>query len=191
MRHDRNDVEAKITELQLQTKSYLSDIKKWVDELHHPDRLNIISYFTYSLDISHDLEQESLCLGSYHISNRGNQPITNPYVCIKIPKESPFFFSGKYVYDNFKQKLKTPGGWQRINEKENKEEYWLKPLGKQSIEPNETLSFSDFQVKWKPTQSYAGSIMGFTYSDELKDGIPVLNPINLNGSVSVQGDRDE
>ena len=33
--------------------------------------------------------------------------------------------------------------------------------------------------------------MGFTYSDELKDGIAVLNPINLNGSVSVQGDKDE
>ena len=121
----------------------------------------------------------------------GIEPITNPYICIKLPEQSPFSFSGKYVYDNFKRTLKTPGGWQRINEKENKEEYWLKPLGKQSIEPNETLSFSDFQVKWMPTQSYAGSIMGFTYSDELKDGIAVLNPINLNGSVSVQGDRDE
>jgi hypothetical protein len=182
VRHDGNDVEAKITEFHLQTKSYLSEIRKLVDELHNSARENIISYFTYSLDISHDPEQESLCIGSYHISNRGNEPITNPYVCIKIPEQSLFSFSGKYVYENFKQRLKTAGGWQRINEKENKEEFWLKPLGKQSIEPNETLSFSDFQIKWTPTEAYAGSIMGFTYSDQLKDGIVALNPINLNGS---------
>lgn len=191
MRHGGNDVEAKIEELHLQTTAYLSEIRKWVDELHHPDRLNIISYFTYSLDISHDSAQESLCLGSYHISNRGNRPITDPYVCIKLPEQSPFSFSGKYVYENFQQRLKSPGGWQRINEKEDKEEFWLKPLGKRLIEPNETLSFSDFQIKWNPTSSYAGSIMGFTYSDELKNGIAVLNPINLNGSISKQEVTDE
>ena len=67
--------------------------------------------------------------------------------------------------------------------KTNKEEFWLKPLGKPSIEPNETISFSDFQITWTPTESYAGSIMGFTYSDQMKDGIAVINPINLNGSV--------
>lgn len=191
VRRGGDNIEAKMTELRLQTKSYLSEIRKWVEELQNPDSLNIISYFTYSLDISHNPEEESLCLGSYHISNRGNQPITNPYVCIKVPEQSPFSFSGKYVYENFKQKLKVPGGWQRINEKENKEEFWLKPLGKQLIEPNETLSFSDFQIKWTPTQAYAGSIMGFTYSDQLKDGIAVLNPINLNGSVSKEGAENE
>ena len=133
-----------------------------------------------------------LDLTMYH--NIGNQPITNPYICIKIPKESPFHFFGKYVYENFKQTLKVQEGWQRINEKTNKEEFWLKPLGKPSIEPNETISFSNFQIKWSPTESYAGSIMGFTYSDQLKDGIAVINPINLNGT-SIEGakmsNRDE
>ena len=107
MKHDRNDVEAKITQLQHQTKSYLNEIKKLVDELNEPAKINIISYFTYSLNISHDPEQESLCLGSYHVHNMGSQPITNPYICIKVPKESPFSFSGRYVYENFKQSLKS------------------------------------------------------------------------------------
>ena len=191
MGHNRDDVEAKITKLQHQTKSYLNEIKKLVDELNDPAKMNIISYFTYSLNISHDPEQESLCLGSYHVHNMGNQPITNPSVCIKVSKESPFSFSGRYVYDNFKQSLKVADGWERTNEKTNKEEFWLKPLGKASIEPNETISFSNFQITWSPKESYAGSIMGFTYSDQLKDGIAVINPINLNGTVHIQEDENE
>lgn len=187
----KNEVEAKITQLHQQTTAYIHEIKQLVQSLKVSDRMAIISYFTYSLSISHDPEQESLCLGSYHIVNIGTQPLTNPYICIKIPKESPFSFSGKYVYSDFKQSLKNADGWERINEKTNQEEFWLKPIGKASIEPNETISFSNFQLKWSPTEAYAGSIMGFTYSDQLKEGIVVLNPINLNGIVHVQGDDNE
>jgi len=191
MRNNRKDLETKITQLQHQTKSYVYEIKKLVDELNDSARMNIISYFTYSLNISHDPEQESLCLGTYHVHNMGNQPITNPYLCIKIPEESPFSFSGRYVYENFKQSLKNAGGWERINDKTNQEEFWLKPLGKTSLEPNETISFSNFQIKWLPAESYAGTIMGFTYSDQLKDGIAVINPINLNGTVRLEGAENE
>ena len=179
-------MEQKITKLHQQTKSYLDEIKKLIAQPIIPNKINVISYFTYSLNISHDPEQESLCLGSYHIHNTGNHPITNPYICIKIPEESPFSFSGRYVYEDFKQSLKNASEWERINEKTNTEEFWLKPLGNASIEPNETISFSNFQIKWSPTKSYAGSIMGFTYSDQSKDGIIVINPINLNGTIPIQ-----
>ncbi|SES30804.1 hypothetical protein [Psychrobacillus sp. OK032] len=191
MNYETNDIEVMIAKLQHQTKSYLEEIKKLVAELNKSDKLNIISYFTYSLDISHDPTQESLCLGSYHIMNIGNKSITNPYLCIKISKESPFSLSGKYVYEDFKQSLKGPGGWQRINEKTNKEEFWLKPLGKSSIEPNETMSFSNFQITWSSEKSYAGSITGFTYSDQIEEGIAVVNPISLNGTILKQGDENE
>ncbi|MEK5037682.1 hypothetical protein [Sporosarcina sp. FSL K6-3457] len=180
-----NEVEQKLTQLHQQTTSYLEEIKKKIANLNNPNKINIISYFTYSLNISHESEQESLCLGSYHVHNIGSQPITNPYICIKVPEESPFSFSGRYIYENFKQSLKNASEWERINEKTNTEEFWLKPLGNASIEPNETISFSNFQIKWSPTKSYAGSIMGFTYSDQLKDGIAVINPINLNGTIPI------
>ncbi len=181
-----SEVEKKITKLHLQTTSYLHEIKKLIAEPDVPNKINIISYFTYSLNISHAPEQESLCLGSYHVHNIGSHPITNPYLCIKVPKESPFSFSGRYVYDNFKQSLKNASEWERTNEQTNTEEFWLRPLSKASIEPNETISFSNFQIKWSPTKSYAGSIMGFTYSDQLKDGVAVINPINLNGTIPIQ-----
>jgi len=191
VRHDNNDLEAMIVTLQQQTKSYLNEIKRILDEHKNPEQISIVSYFTYSLDISHNPEQESLCIGSYHVRNMGSQAITNPYVCIKVSNESPFFFSGKYVYENFKQSLKAADGWERINDKTSKEEFWLKPLGKVSIEPNETISFSNFQITWEPKQSYAGSITGLTYSDQLKDGVAVINPINLNGTVHIGEDLNE
>ena len=63
---------------------------KTVEKLIIPDSVNIISYFTSSFNISYNPDEESLCLGSYHIRNIGNQPITNPYLCIKLPEDSPF-----------------------------------------------------------------------------------------------------
>lgn len=186
------DIEAQIIKLHEQTKSYVREIRKLVEVPHHLNQISITSYFTYSVNISHVVGQESLCLGSYHIHNTGYLPITNPSICIKFPKESPFSFSGRYVYENLKQSLKKPGEWERINEKANSEEIWLKPLGKNLIEPNEKISYSNFQIKWTPTKSYGGSIMGFTYSDQTTDGISVLNPINLNGTIwTPQEDDDE
>lgn len=184
-------VEMKINELKHQNKSYVAEIRKMIEELSFSKSVDLISYFTSSLNISHDPEQESLCLGSYHIRNIGNKPLTNPYLCIKLPEDSPFLFSGKYVYEHFKQSLKSSPDWERTNDKSNKNEFWLKPLGRTSIEPNETISFSNFQIRWSHNVSYAGSITGTTYCDQLKEGVAVINPINLNGFSYTQGEENE
>lgn len=187
----KDNVEVKIEELKCQTTAYLSEIRKLIEGLHIPQSIKVISYFTFSLNISHDTEQDSLCLGTYHIRNIGNQPLTNPYLCIKLPEDSPFFFSGQYVYEHFKQNLRGSASWERINDKASKEEFWLKPLDKTSIEPNETITFSNFQLKWAHSSSYGGSITGITYCDQLKEGIAVLNPINLNGFSLMREDENE
>jgi len=191
VKSDKNDVYSTINRLNQQTLSYLTEIKLIVEEFQKPIQTNIISYFTYSLNISHDPELESLCLGSYHMYNIGNQPITNPYLCIKIPKESPFVFNGKYVYEDFKQSVQGADGWFRMNERTDKEAYWLKPLGETIIEPNETLTFSNFQIIWEHKETYAGSITGKTYCDQLEDGEPAINAININGTVLIKGDENE
>lgn len=185
-----HDIEGKITELHRQTTAYLSELKNWIIEQRQPKRVQIISYFTYSLDIAHDVEEESICFGTFHIHNIGDQVITNPVILIQLPKESPFSFSGKYVYGDFKQSLKPANGWERLNAKEDREEFWLKPLGKQFVEPDETISFSDFQIRWSPKESYAGSVMAYTYCDEIKEGTAVMNPISLNGTVRTQEDEN-
>ncbi|KOY80348.1 hypothetical protein ADM90_21155 [Lysinibacillus macroides] len=186
-------VEDKIHELQQQTNAYIREIKTLVEALKMPNRVNLISYFTSAFNISYDSEQESLCLGSYHIRNIGSKPITNPSICIQLPKDSPFYFSGRYVHENFTPNLKTQGQqhWERFNDKLSKEEYWLRPVGKTILEQNETLSFTNFQIRWSHNLSYSGTIMGFTYCDQLTDGVAVLNPINLNGIGQTQeGDNE-
>lgn len=189
MRNEKNDLETMIVTLQHQTKSYLNELKKILHEHQAPEKLNIVSYFTYSLNISHNPAEENLCIGTYHIRNMGSQTITNPYVCIKLSDESLFSFSGKYVYGN--QSLNVTDGWERINDKTSKDEFWLRPLRETSIEPNESISFSNFQITWFPQDFYAGSITGITYSDELNEGVEVINPISLNGTIHVEEDANE
>lgn len=186
-------VEDKIQALKEQTNTYVQEIKKLVEELAIPNKVNLISYFTSSFNISYDSEQESLCLGSYHIRNIGSTPVTNPYLCIQLPKDSPFYFSGRYVHENFTPNLKTQGqsNWERFNDKSSKEEYWLRPVGKSTIEPSETISFTNFQIIWSHNLSYSGTIMGFTYCDQLTEGVVVLNPINLNGISQAQTQEED
>lgn len=173
-------LEEKIHTLQKQTKAYLREIKEQLEQLPKSNKINVISYFTTSLNLAHSPEQESLCLGSYHIYNIGNEPLLNPYISITLPESSPFSFSGRYVREEFSQNFKGPNEWLRLPNSTNKNEYLLKPLGKMVLKPNEILTFSNFQIKWSPSQSYSGSITGFTYCDQIQDGIAAVNPINLS-----------
>lgn len=184
------DVKEKIANWNGMNISYLKEIKSLVTDMEGPKRFQIISYFTYSLNIFHEQGRENFCLGSYHIQNVGDKPLTNPYICIKVSPESPFEFSGKYVYKNSRQKMGMANAWERINEATDKHEFWLKPANNYTLESFETLSFENFQVKWLPNTSYAGSIMGFTYGEEISDGMNALNQINIGG-VAVKGDENE
>ncbi|MFC0470030.1 hypothetical protein ACFFHM_05690 [Halalkalibacter kiskunsagensis] len=170
-----------ILQLNNDTTSYLTEMKDLVSTIKQQQKLSIVSYFTYSFSISHQNDQDSLLIGTYHIQNLGNKLLSNPYICIKLSQDSPFTFSGKYV--NKKSNLSiTPDTWERLNEQTDKHEYWLKPISKKVIEPSEILSFPNFQVKWLPKESYAGSIFGFTYCDEFQEGIHAVNQIYVNGS---------
>lgn len=173
-----------------QMKGHLEEIREYLEGMQTND-MQLLSYFTYSVNVAHDRDQENLCLGSYHIRNLSKKTITNPYICIKLPKDSPFTFTGKYIYKNRQTKVKNPGAWERMNEQENLEEFWLKPLEHQEIQPNESISFSDFQIKWIPRKAYAGSIMGFTYSEEYEQGIPAINAINLSGTMASQEEAND
>lgn len=174
------ELKEKITQLNNETNFYLSKIKEYVANIKQNQKMNVVSYFTFSFSISHDNEQDSLIIGTYHIHNLGNKLLTNPYICIILSPDSLFSFSGKYINKKNNVSMKAPGAWERLNEQTDKKEYWLRPLENQIIEPSQAIAFPNFQVKWLPKESYSGSIMGFTYSDELNEGIPAINQIYLN-----------
>ena len=176
------EIQGKIKQIEQETTFYLNEIKKLISNTPQKSNLKLMSYFTYTTSISQKNESESIIIGTYHIHNIGNRPLNNPYICLKLSPNSPFLFSGKYVTKKTNFAMKTTDAWERLlNEQTNKEDYWLKPIDVKTIAPNQTLSFSNFQAKWIPNGSYAGSIMGFTYCDEFKDGIPAINQISISG----------
>ncbi|WP_394184815.1 hypothetical protein [Metabacillus halosaccharovorans] len=163
-----------------QTELYLIEIKKLLSNTQHVPHM--ISYFTYSINISHNISTESMIIGTFHIRNIGKNDITHPYICIKLSPDAPIHFSGKYVNKKNSLSSNPNGAWERINEQTNKNEYWLKPIGTVTIGPSETITFSNFQIKWKPEKSYNASVSGFSYCDEIQNGIPAVNQIYISGS---------
>ena len=94
------------------------------------------------------------------------------------------------MYSHLQMNARKASGneWLRIKNDEQKDVFSFKPLEKTTIEPNETLSFDHFQIRWPSDTFYAGSITGFTYCEQVPDGIAVINPINLSAINLEQGE---
>lgn len=177
-----DDVRKRLKTLHDMTESYVTTIKEFVNK--QTERPQCISYFTYALQLSHDTEMESFCLGSLHIHNIGNQPLMNPILHLHLSDKAPFVLNGKFVSNATSLSSQLTNGWERFNDRTERYTFHLKPIGKTSIEPGEILSFSNFQLTWSPSAFYAGSVTGIFFSDQQPDGVEALNSININGSMT-------
>ncbi|WP_430788219.1 hypothetical protein VBD025_00370 [Virgibacillus flavescens] len=189
----KNDFHAysqKVNFLNQEATNRLAEIKDVLSEYKSNQNPNVISYFTYSFNFSNQTDLDNLGIGTLHILNIGDQVLTNPYICIKLASKDLFNFSGKYIDSKSKRLMNSPGAWERINNNETKEEYWLKPVGIKTIEPSQQITFSNFQIKWSPQKNYSGSVTGFFYCDEFKDGVATVNPINVRGTVLDRGEEN-
>ncbi|MGD6804706.1 hypothetical protein ACQCVK_12045 [Rossellomorea vietnamensis] len=185
------ELQESIQEKNERTSTYFKQLKKLLSEKKTSHKTKFISYFTYSINLSQDNTKENLLIGTYQISNFGTRPLNSPYICVKLSDGSPFAFSGKYVKNKSVIKRTIPGAWELIKEGEKNNEYWLKPLETQVLQPGESLSFSNFQLRWHEEEDYSGGLSGFFYCDENKEGTPSLNQIHLSGSFSKGGKTDE
>lgn len=183
MNSGTTDIESKLSEYHQSTRFYLEEIKEALSSRMH--RLDCIAYFTYALHLAHDATDESFCLGSFHIQNTGNQPLTNPFIHITLSPEAPFSLHGKFVSTQTTLSTRLTGGWERMNDRANRFEFHLRPIDKPSIQPGETLLFSNFQLNWQPSNSYFGSMTGTLFCDQHPDGVAALNSININGTVTM------
>ncbi|WP_082393699.1 hypothetical protein [Bacillus sp. JCM 19034] len=179
---DKQKILALIREWNHDTLTLLSQVKKTITALEEQKKQQIISYFTYSLNLANNDNEDHFIIGTYHIQNLSHTFITNPYICIKLDDESPLHFSGKYVYKPSHSTRQPKGAWEKINDHTNRFEYWLKPFYDQQIKPFGTLSFSNFQLKWNQSEPFSCNVMGFTYCDEYKDGVNALNQIFISKS---------
>ncbi|WP_121639001.1 hypothetical protein [Virgibacillus sp. Bac330] len=182
-------IQKKLRDLQEMNDVYLKELKTVAKEVQKK-HIHIVSYFTYSVNLNHQPDGENLIIGSYHITNLGFKPLHHPYICIKLNDEDQFDFSGKYFYEQTQQKMKLANAWLRFNEASDQQEFWLKPSKQQILYPQETLTFPNFQLKWMPNRSYSGSVTGFSYGDEIEEGVHAFNQISVSGKVE-EGKRYE
>ncbi|MCG3087213.1 hypothetical protein [Sporosarcina cyprini] len=174
-------VEAKLKEHHQLTQFYLKELKTALSKANE-NQTSCIGYFTYALQLSHGMEQESFCLGSFHIKNIGNVDITNPIIHLTLSEDAPFSLQGKFVNSQSTLSNKLTNGWERMDDPANPSVFKLKPLGISIIPPGGLLSFTNFQLIWFPSSNYAGSVTGTFFSDQTPDGMAALNSININGS---------
>ncbi|WP_217586150.1 hypothetical protein [Lentibacillus saliphilus] len=184
---DFQSIHEKMNRLQQQSHAYMDDIKQLITERNAKKQTNVMSYFTYSIHISRERSKDHLIWASYYITNVSDHPITHPHICIQLSKDTPFNFSGKYINDVSKTNRIPSDAWERFTDHDHNDSYWLRPIYQQTLKPHETIAFSNFQVKWQSQQSYAGSIKGITYGDEIKEGIPAVNQINVSEKVPKKG----
>ncbi|MDX8046611.1 hypothetical protein SH601_11520 [Gracilibacillus sp. S3-1-1] len=188
---EQNDLSQKLKDWQEEQKSYIEEIKELVQQLTMPEKIQIICYFTYSLQLNHEINLDNYVIGSFHVQNVGTKPLTNPHIGLTISSNTEFQFSGKYLYPNAKQTLRPSNAWERINDRSDKKEFWLKPIQQDRVNPGETLVFSNFQIKWTPTSTYSGIVRGFTYGNELPNGLHAVNQISVNGSIKDRQQEDD
>ncbi len=104
-------------------------------------------------------------------------------MCLRIRTTVPYDFSGKYHLPNSNVSTRPLlSEWERV-EQESEEDFWFKRMGDSELLPGETVSFSNFQLKWKADDNYTTVIEGFVYCDLVKKGTTALNQINISGEI--------
>ncbi|MBU8906893.1 hypothetical protein [Desertibacillus haloalkaliphilus] len=155
----------------------------------------VTAYFTYSIVLPNIAEDEidTFVIGNFILKNTGTTPITTPLICLKVSPIKSAKLGGKIKMSATKSATEEEmidesiseewvyfqSDWQQKAEETG--EHWLKPTITNKLEPNETLTFPNFELTLKkPEDASAILVEGFAYSEQLKEGVTALNRIIVN-----------
>ncbi|SDM91017.1 hypothetical protein [Sediminibacillus halophilus] len=174
----------KLTAWNQQTAAYLNQIGQLIEEKQNRTLPlpRLTGYFTSSLHAAHHKKRENILFGDFHIKNTGSQPVRDLSICLRIRTTVPYDFSGKYHLPNSNASSRKLSEWERV-EQESEEDYWFKRMGEGELLPGETVTFSNFQLKWKADDHYTMVVEGFVYCNLDTDGINALNQLNISGEI--------
>ncbi|WP_028392277.1 hypothetical protein [Bacillus cihuensis] len=174
-------LENKLKEMEIESIEFHEKIRKLIHTKKQSQVSMPISYFNHSTIIEKENNQEHTVLGTFHFHNQTALPLHSPVILLKINSDKPYDFSGKYVLPN-KPLQNEAFFWERIeNPKSNRDkEYLFKPVSKEIIPPNETFSFSNFQLRFANDGPASIHVLGYIYYKEKMDGIPALNSISIS-----------
>ncbi|MCK6206917.1 hypothetical protein [Bacillus infantis] len=147
--------------------------------------------YTLLLPRSGEAAKEVMINGALLMKNIGNSSLIDPVICIKIPVEKGISLQGqilppkmveglavkgssgdkgwKYVYDNWRERVKTKG------------EYWISSIHQLEILPGETSIFNGLNLSIKdPEEDSSVLIQAFVYFNEGKHRFASSNSISLS-----------
>jgi len=114
-------------------------------------------FFDYHVLIDEDENQKVRLLGNLHIKNTGTEPLRNPIICIRATPAENIKITGQILPQNFAQSkgvINHEGakGWRYLNENwfeefEEKGEIWICPIEAVDIQPRQTVTLSNLQIK--------------------------------------------
>ncbi|HLR72000.1 MAG TPA: hypothetical protein VK085_11315 [Pseudogracilibacillus sp.] len=173
-----SNLQKKLIQLEDDLDKTHQKIKELFEEKQHiPTNDHVYCYFNHSLILEHEKNKSRLIMGNFHIKNMSDQVKNLPIILIKITSQGDFRFTGKFQTEN--QRNTKGFQWERIMLKnlDPKNHFCLKPINTEQLDPNELLSFQNFQIKI-PLDA-AIIVEGFVYFDESNDGVPAINAINI------------
>ncbi|MYL50593.1 hypothetical protein GLV98_13930 [Halobacillus litoralis] len=190
MNHNIKTIEKKLNKLEkdlLETKELLNQTKQTA---LHQGTFHVFSYFNHSLKLSKNTGNPNLYIfGSFLIRNIGEQNLNRPYICLKMNHTKNISFSGKISPEDLLDRAFSPlpmQTWYYIDEKaellaHKKGEYWLQPLQFQQLPAGQSLSFANFMIRLDQTKlDSTFKVEGAVFGDELEEGLPALNKIQVN-----------
>lgn len=146
--------------------------------------------YTMLIPRSDDEEKEYMVNGSIIMKNTGDIDLKNPVICIKIPVEQGISLQGqilppklvaglamkgsdgekgwKYVYDDWRERVKTKG------------EYWITSIQELTIPPGGSEVFNGLKVLIREPKNSSVGIHAFVYFNEGKQQYASNNTISLS-----------
>ena len=137
-----------------------------------------------------DEQKEYMVNGSIIMKNTGDLDLKNPVICIKIPVEQGISLQGqilppklvaglamkgsdgekgwKYVYDDWRERVKTKG------------EYWITSIQELTIPPGGSEVFNGLKVLIREPKNSSVGIHAFVYFNEGKQQYASNNTISLS-----------
>ncbi|PLR76589.1 hypothetical protein CU633_14650 [Bacillus sp. V3-13] len=175
-----NELESKLKLLEHESETFKERIRELLIEKSSSGK-RPLPYFSYSIILDNKLNGKHTIFGNFNFTNHSPYPLYHPKFVLKIKSDHAFDFSGKYMMPN--QHIKVENfQWKLVENKNENEamEYWFAPIAAEKIDPEQTLSFPNFQIRFQNEATGYINVEGYVHCRDVDEGIPSLNSINIS-----------
>lgn len=150
----------------------------------------IESFFDYSVLLPRLDEDEIIIKAAFIIKNTGEEKVSRPIICFKIPLESDVLLQGQFLPPNLVSSLSTKGmdgdkGWKYVysnwrDKIKSNGEYWIEPIQQLEIEPGDKITINGLSIYVKGAKKSKPLLLqAFVY---LQDG---KHRFSSNNSIAI------